>query len=127
MSLSPSMLAKLSGLTDRFDEVSALLSEPEVMAERNQFTALSKEFAELEPVIQGFRQFESLQEEAQQAEELSEDEDPDMRELAAEDMARIAQELDIQEQQLQPSQTWKQPPQLKSRDIRTVLPKLQLK
>jgi peptide chain release factor 1 len=100
MSLSPSMLAKLSGLTDRFDEVSALLSEPEVMAERNQFTALSKEFAELEPVIQGFRQFESLQEEAQQAEELSEDEDPDMRELAAEDMARIAQELDIQEQQL---------------------------
>ena len=94
------MMAKLSGLTDRFDEVSALLSDPDVMADRNQFTALSKEFAELEPVIQAFRKFESLEDEAQQAEELSKDEDPDMRELAAEDSERLTEELATHEQRL---------------------------
>ena len=51
MSLSGSMTAKLSGLTDRFEEVSALLSDSEVMGDRNRFTALSKEFAEIEPVV----------------------------------------------------------------------------
>ena len=95
------MVAKLSALTDRFDEVSALLSDPQVMRDRNQFTALSKEFAELEPLIQAFRQYESLQDEAEQAEELSKDEDPDMRELAGEDVDRLAGELGTQEQQLQ--------------------------
>ena len=45
MSLSNSMMAKLSSLTDRYDEVNALLADPEVMAERERFTALSKEYA----------------------------------------------------------------------------------
>ena len=60
MTLSPSMLAKLSALTDRHDEVSALLSDPEIMAERDRFTALSREFAELDPVIASFRRYEAL-------------------------------------------------------------------
>ena len=49
------MTAKLSGLTDRYDEVAALLADPEVMGNRDQFTALSKEYAEIEPVIACFR------------------------------------------------------------------------
>ncbi|MFP6817363.1 MAG: PCRF domain-containing protein, partial [Pseudomonadales bacterium] len=67
MSLSPSMVAKLSALTDRHDEVSALLSDPEVMAERNTFTALSKEFADLDPVITSFRRFKALETELGEA------------------------------------------------------------
>ena len=36
MSLTDSMTAKLSGLTDRYEEVSALLADPDVMANREQ-------------------------------------------------------------------------------------------
>ena len=54
------MTAKLSGLTDRYDEVAALLADPDVMGNRDQFTSLSKEYAEIEPVIACFRKYESL-------------------------------------------------------------------
>ncbi len=49
------MVTKMAGLNDRFEEVSALLSDPDVMAERDKFTALSREFAELEPVVLCYR------------------------------------------------------------------------
>ena len=51
MELSTSMVAKLGDLNDRFEEVSAPLSDAETMADRDKFTALSKEFAEIEPVV----------------------------------------------------------------------------
>jgi peptide chain release factor 1 len=101
MTLSPSMMAKLSGLTDRQDEVSALLSDPEVMAERNRFTALSKEFAELEPVITCFRRFNELETELTDAREFAKDDDPELRDLAQEDIGKLTGEIASQEQQMQ--------------------------
>ena len=61
------MAAKLSDLTDRYDEVSALLADPDTMSERDKFTALSKEFAELEPVIASYRRFDKLDSELDDA------------------------------------------------------------
>ena len=52
------MLAKMASLTDRYEEVSGLLADPEVMGERDRFTALSREFAELEPVVQRYQALE---------------------------------------------------------------------
>ncbi|MCZ6711119.1 MAG: peptide chain release factor 1 [Gammaproteobacteria bacterium] len=101
MTLSPSMVAKLSALTDRHDEVSALLSDPEIMAARDKFTALSKEFAELDPVIASFRRFDVLEAELGEAKDLAKDDDPELRELAQEDVARLTGEITAEEQQLQ--------------------------
>ena len=61
MALSASMVTKLANLNDRFEEVSALLSDPEIMAERDKFTNLSKEFAELEPVVLCYRNVQKLE------------------------------------------------------------------
>ncbi len=93
MSLTESMTAKLSGLTDRYEEVSALLADPEVMANRERFRSLSVEYAELEPVIDGFRRFQALATELDEARVLAEDEDADIRALAGEDAERLAGEL----------------------------------
>lgn len=87
MELSQSMLAKLAGLNDRYDEVSALLADPEVMGERNKFTALSKEYAELEPVVRCYRDVTKLEENLVESRELLADEsDSEMRELEQEDI-----------------------------------------
>ena len=87
MELSQSMLAKLAGLNDRYDEVSALLADPEVMGERNKFTALSKEYAELEPVVRCYRDVTKLEENLVESRELLADEsDSEMRELVQEDI-----------------------------------------
>ena len=100
MSLSDSMMAKLSGLTDRNEEVAALLADPEVMGNRDQFTALSREYAELEPVIHCFKHFEALSAEIQDAQLLTKDEDPEFKELAEEDVQRLNGEIETAEQEL---------------------------
>ena len=98
--LTESMTAKLSGLTDRYEEVSALLADPEVMGDRDQFTALSKEYAELEPVIACFTKFESLNAELADAQVLAKDDDAEIRELAEEDATRLTEALIETEREL---------------------------
>ena len=61
MLLTDSMRAKLESLQDRFEEVAALLSDAEVMADRERFTALSKEYAEVEPVVVCFQKATQLE------------------------------------------------------------------
>jgi peptide chain release factor 1 len=101
MQLSPSMTAKLAALRDRFEEVNALLSDREVVADRERFTALSREFAELEPVIQSFETVEALQSELIEARELADDQDPEMRALAQEDAQRLNLAIDDEQKRLQ--------------------------
>ena len=93
MSLTDSMTAKLSGLTDRYDEVAALLADPDVMADRERFTALSRELAEIEPVIDCFRTYQAQIAELTEAGTLAADKDAEIRELADEDVARLSRAL----------------------------------
>jgi peptide chain release factor 1 len=101
MQLSPSMMAKLAALKDRFEEVSALLGDREVVGNRDQFTALSREFAELEPVIRSYQVVEATQAELAEARELTSDDDPEMRVLAQEDIQRLGEALEAEQLTLQ--------------------------
>ena len=95
MELSQSMLAKLASLNDRYEEVSALLSDPEVMGDRDKFTALSKEYAELEPVVKCFQEVTKLEENLQESRDLlAEESDPEMREMAEEDIKETSQAIE---------------------------------
>ena len=94
------MTAKLHGLTDRFEEVTVLLADPDVMNDRNKFTALSKEYAELDPVIQTFKSVEKLEQALRDAEELTKDDDPELRQLAQEDVTSLGEQRVAQEQAL---------------------------
>ena len=49
--MKPSLLTKLETLSDRHEEVSALLSDSQTISDQNKFRELSREYAELEPVI----------------------------------------------------------------------------
>ncbi len=100
MQLSPSMMAKLDALGDRFEEVGALLAEREITTDRDRFTALSREFAELEPVIACYRSTEALERELGETRELARDADPDLRELAQDDLARLETALADERQRL---------------------------
>lgn len=94
MELSQSILAKLAGLNDRYEEVSALLADPEVMGERDRFTALSKEYAELEPVVKCYLAVQKLEDNLTESREILSDEtDPEIRELAEEDIADSETEI----------------------------------
>jgi len=101
MAITNSMAAKLAGLTDRYEEVSALLSDPEVMGERDKFTALSKEYAELEPVVKCYQEVTKLEADLEDSRALLEEDDEDMRALAQEDIDQTTATLDALSTELQ--------------------------
>ena len=94
MGLSTTIIAKLDHLADRHEELSALLADPEVVADRNRYAALSREYAEVEPVIDAYRVFRRKAGELGESESLQSDEDPAIRDLAREDMALLRTELE---------------------------------
>lgn len=73
---------RLSQLCDRQEEVSALLSDPEIMGDRDKFTALSREYAELTPVVEANESWASALQEHEDLKEMLSDSDPEVREMA---------------------------------------------
>lgn len=83
--MNPSILNKLNALVDRHEELAGLMSDPDVISDQNQFRSLSKEYAQLEPVVACFKNYNAAQEVIENAEEMLGDSDPDLREMAAEE------------------------------------------
>jgi len=101
VSLSPSIRLKLGDLTDRYEEIARLLADPETLSARDRFATLSKEYAELESVVRGFRKLAALQTELTDALALENDDDAELRELAHNDASRLRGEIELQEAALQ--------------------------
>ena len=95
------MTAKMADLKDRFEEVSALLSDPEVMGDRNRFTALSKEFAEIEPVVQCYDKLQQFETSLQDSRALLEEDDAEIKALAEEDIRDSEQAIAVLSEELQ--------------------------
>ena len=84
--MKASILAKLESLGTRHEEVGALLSDPEIIADQARFRALSMEYAQLEPVAEGFESYRQALRDLEAAWEMAADEDPEMRILAQEEV-----------------------------------------
>ncbi len=100
MSLSDSILAKLDDLADRHEEIAALLGEAEVVADRDRFTALSREYSELEAVSIALHRIKTLRQRIEEARALLEDKDAEMRELANDDLRSLQQVMEDAESQI---------------------------
>tara|TARA_R110001599_G_scaffold65838_2_gene185958 strand:- start:209601 stop:210686 length:1086 start_codon:yes stop_codon:yes gene_type:complete len=101
--MKPSLLTKLESLTDRHEEVSALLSDSETIADQERFRTLSREYAELEGVVNCYTLYSNLRRDLEEARQMLEDEDPDVREMAREEVesnSNRMQELEIELQAL---------------------------
>jgi len=99
--MKASILAKLDNLDDRYQEVAALLSDSETIADQNRFRELSKEYAELEPVVKAYLDYRDVINNLQEAKLLLKDSDPDMRAMAQDELAeaenqRVPLELNLE-------------------------------
>lgn len=99
--MNPSIERKLEGLLERYQEVQVLLGEADVIADQNRFRALSKEYAQLEEVVAGYEQYKQAQDDLAAAREMADDDDPDMREMAAEELQQGEANVESLEQRLQ--------------------------
>jgi peptide chain release factor 1 len=99
--MKASLLAKLETLSDRHEELGALLSDAEVIADQNRFRALSREYAEVEPVTRAFHQYQGVLSDIGEARALLDDSDPEMRSMAEEEVASARAALEQHEMVLQ--------------------------
>ena len=98
--MKDSIRTKLEATRDRFEEISGLLADPDVIGDQNQFRDLSQEYSRLEPVVRLFGRFEAMAADIAAAEEMAQDSDPDMREMGEEELetmtgARDALEIEL--------------------------------
>jgi len=99
--MTPSIERKLQALVERHDEVGVLLGDPDTIADQNNFRALSKEYAQLEPISVNFNAYSSAQEDLTAAREMAEDSDPEMREMAQAEISDAQQRIEQLEADLQ--------------------------
>lgn len=80
--MNPAIRAKLDELVARHEEVAALLSDPEVIGDQDQFRNLSREFAQLEPLTRAVTAYEQTETTVSEARELLNESDEEIREMA---------------------------------------------
>ncbi|QVL50694.1 MAG: peptide chain release factor 1 [Thiocapsa sp.] len=94
--MNPSIRGKLERLSERFGEVVALLADSETQSDQNRFRELSREYAQLEPLIAGYNRYRAAELDLAAAEEMLAD--PEMAALAREEMT----EANDRREQLEP-------------------------
>ncbi|MDO6427956.1 peptide chain release factor 1 [Thalassotalea sp. 1_MG-2023] len=99
--MKKSVYEKLEGLVERFEEVQALLSDPQTIADQEKFQALSKEFKQLDEVTEVFNRYKSAQDDFATAEEMLKDEDPDLREMAQDEFKEAKKAVEALTDELQ--------------------------
>jgi peptide chain release factor 1 len=92
--MKPSITNKLDHLSQRLEEIHAMLADPAVAADQNQFRQLSVEMSELSPVVEQYNQWQQSKTDIDAARQMLDDEDSEMREMAAEEVAGLEQSLE---------------------------------
>jgi peptide chain release factor 1 len=95
--LDSKLESKLSAVEERFERLSEELGDPEVVANRVRYTAASKTFADLEPVVAKFQEYRKTHIDWTGARELIEagdDSDAELREMAAEEAKGLQSRLE---------------------------------
>ena len=87
------MLDKLHSVEANYEELSALLASPSVQSDSNEYRKHAKALAEIEPLVERFREYKSVLKEIEQTRDLITG-DPDMRKLAEEELHRLEERRD---------------------------------
>ena len=99
--MNPSLKVKLDKLLYRYDELGALLSDSDIIADQKQFRSYSMEYAEIEPVVLCYRDFESKTLQLNEAKLMLKDDDEDIREMAQVEINDLEEALTSLDSELQ--------------------------
>ncbi|MBW2940271.1 peptide chain release factor 1 [Zhongshania aquimaris] len=99
--MKASIVIKLDNLLDRYEEIGALLSDGEIIANQDRFRGLSKEYAEIEPVVEAYGRYRQITEDLAEATAMLSEDDADMRAMAEEEISSAKEKLEDLELELQ--------------------------
>ena len=96
-----SLLSKLNDLEARFQEVSTLITDPSVVADMKRYVRLNKEYRELEQILDARRRYINLLTTLAEAKDLLANEsDPELREMAREEIDMCETEIPKTEEEI---------------------------
>ena len=99
--MKDSIRQKLEALCERHEEVGALMSDPNIMSNQNQFRDLSMEYAQLEPVTKAFDDYKTAEDDLLGAMDMLKEKDAEMHEMAMEEKKDAEQRIETLELELQ--------------------------
>ena len=96
--MKDSLQKKLATLTARYSEISTLLSDPEIIRDQDKFRELSKEYAQLEPLVNCFRDYQTNETAMISAQDLLKE--PEFRKMAEEEIVSLTEQKQALEDRL---------------------------
>ena len=76
------MFDKLDFITEKYDELSRKVSDPDVINNQPEWQKYIKEMGEMEPIVKKYTEYKKAKQDLAEAKEMLEDGDEEMRELA---------------------------------------------
>ena len=95
-----SVIAKLETLSERMEELNALLSDAGTISNQNRFRDLSREYAQIKPVVDCFHGYQKTLKDIDAAQQMMKDEDADVREMAEDELLQAREKSEQQELEL---------------------------
>ena len=101
MAENNNLLEKLEGLSPRFEEVSTLITDPAVIADQKRYVKLTKEYKELGDLMAARKRYVETLAGIDEAKQLiAEESDPEMKEMAREELAACEERLPMLEEEI---------------------------
>ena len=95
------MLAKLHAVEEKYRELESLISDPAALADMPKWQKLSREHAQLAPVVEKYREYKKVREGLLEAKAIFDDNpDADMRRLAEDEITELRPRLEALEREL---------------------------
>ena len=79
MAENNTLLEKLDGLVSRFEEVSTLITDPNVIADQKRYVKLTKEYKELNEIIKARKEYMQCLNGLEEARLMMAETDPEMK------------------------------------------------
>jgi len=94
------MFAKIKEIEERYDEFESQMASPGLSQDQNAYRKVAKEHSQLTPIITAFREYQSVQDEIEDNKSLLNDPDPEIKNLAREEIDMLTSDLDRLEDKL---------------------------
>ena len=92
--MKPSVKIRLDNTNNRYEEIKQLLSDPDVTDDLNRYRDLTKEYAQLEPLVEKYHHYLALALQLEEAKLLLEESDPELQQLAKQESKDITDQLE---------------------------------
>jgi peptide chain release factor 1 len=95
------LVEKLEGIKERFVEVGKMITDPEIIADMKRYVKLNKEYKDLEEIVKEYDEYKELTSNLETNREiLKSDEDPELKEMAKEELSGMEEQKEEMEDKL---------------------------